>query len=901
MARSTIDERHFFDQNFPGSIAFANEPHLKTRDDSPMSSNYNDDHDGSPSPVGGAGQDEINFGDPRELMRTRSQEYDLEEDEEVLQLAARLAPAFEEAHDLFQVPSEFQKSSDDHKSTTKTEDGEENDMSLGLMGMAEDDDLKRELSDLETSEQLLRQELDQANFFSQFLLSPSGSTSYYEDSSMQEEEEESESHDLGPASEADIEQEDFDNPESNLELPPVDENGELSPKTTPAKQQSTVSENPTTPVTPRQTTTPASAKSSESTPGQQQTPLLVMGKTPVPYDLNDHKETLEIVIQNGWYMADLNRFALSKAMQSYRGDLPTIRDFCISCPENRLKTWYIGFTETSVEDKQLMPSLLPVRTSVIRIRPDVLCGAVMDAVMTSTSTLIDTEPEKIKEHSILRRQGGHLRLKVMAADDLEFLVDAQLCTQKSHQCERVLILRIFYASAKSAAAAAAKATQSSSPVKSVPPRRMNDDDAPEVCHHLMEACALVQRIEIQAANATSSSRRAIKFRPAQVESLTNRESMAQSFSKALAKQYKACPSVKEGTITLPALNSEDWQILKASSVWSEAVWEELDSRSLTYASLATTNFGSFPCLPTLDVHFCSQIRKYSRENMVINLLNYATQLEEYARDAEYACANVISLLKGAYQEYGIEPPPLPSAIPLTSYPLEYAAPQAVCPPWGLKVMEALETIQAWTGKNIPTTQFGEDLGDSILKESTQLSIRAVRLVYEAFQRQDDEEKNARLERKNHQVMDRLSFMKKHQQMSVELLDTCTADIAEAAADGMLSRTNVREVPLLRWGILANNSTGTCIVTARHLFFVTQNIPLLGSLGGSKVKTFNMKNDIDSFELIETTSSIFPSMIVIEKDGKEVFSFRPNVGAIRFKKFLDILQSIASENQSILSS
>lgn len=64
----------------------------------------------------------------------------------------------------------------------------------------------------------------------------------------------------------------------------------------------------------------------------------------------------------------------------------------------------------------------------------------------------------------------------------------------------------------------------------------------------------------------------------------------------------------------------------------------------------------------------------------MSLLKSASELEEYAREAEYACANMIQMLRPTFDAYEIEPPALPQPLPLTAYPLDFTSPQckSVC-------------------------------------------------------------------------------------------------------------------------------------------------------------------------------------------------------------------------------
>ena len=120
--------------------------------------------------------------------------------------------------------------------------------------------------------------------------------------------------------------------------------------------------------------------------------------------------------------------------------------------------------DNSSNDKQNNREPLPIRTCLIRIRPDVLCGAVMDAINTTIETL---------GGEMIKRQGGHLRAVIPGTSTSEedmkspykwspfsssykksgsekgsalppFVIDAQLVTRKkSRDAERILLLRSF--------------------------------------------------------------------------------------------------------------------------------------------------------------------------------------------------------------------------------------------------------------------------------------------------------------------------------------------------------------------------------------------------------------------------------------------------------------------------
>ena len=83
---------------------------------------------------------------------------------------------------------------------------------------------------------------------------------------------------------------------------------------------------------------------------------------------------------------------------------------------------------------------LPVRTIAIRVRPDVLCGAIMDAAHHAFEVL----PRNCTTH-IIKRQGGHLRGAVyLPQKQIAYVADIQLCTQKNDDLERRLLLRYYH-------------------------------------------------------------------------------------------------------------------------------------------------------------------------------------------------------------------------------------------------------------------------------------------------------------------------------------------------------------------------------------------------------------------------------------------------------------------------
>jgi hypothetical protein len=429
-------------------------------------------------------------------------------------------------------------------------------------------------------------------------------------------------------------------------------------------------------------------------------------------------------------------------------------------------------------------------------------------------------------------------------------------------------------------------------------------------------------------------------------------------SEHLLHNYRACPSVlkPDVTITLPALSPQDWPVIQAAWVWIQAVWDELETRELTYLSFLplpqlsmiqpsdmepgedTTpedlacsappvpRFGSFPALPTLDVQYCSQLRRFSRDDMIGQLLKAASVLEEYARQAEYQCANVIDLLRPTFAYYGVDTPSLPQPAPLSAYPLDYTPPQTQCPPWGMRVMEAMNQVTAMShlaaidaAEADPTTS--SPLAQSL--DSIAMAETAVQMVYDAFQQQDDEEHSARLARKNLQVMDRLANMQEHNRASIHALATASTDAAIASADEFFHKAEHaflglscnaagsgrttsgdrdsdqlirpwREIPLLKWTMGVGGSSGTCTITANQLLFTpAMIIPLLG-----RQSTWFHLADVE-FEIEQTQPTLLHPLstviqVVDKTTGVKVYSFKPSSAGPRLKSFLDIVQKESTD-------
>jgi hypothetical protein len=385
----------------------------------------------------------------------------------------------------------------------------------------------------------------------------------------------------------------------------------------------------------------------------------------------------------------------------------------------------------------------------------------------------------------------------------------------------------------------------------------------------------------------------------------SKAAMQHAIGTHLESNFKSCPSVREENkkatptirrLTLPSLSKRDWPMLDVSWTLTHHIVEELDTRDCSYNTLSLLPFGQFPSLPTLDVQYCSQLRRLSRENMITHLLKSAKELERYANLAEYNCAVCITLLGPMMKRFGVPELSLPTPKTLDEYPLEYTSPQTTCPPWGNFVMEALNIVAAKTPtRDIDVTE-------------------AVRLVYRAFVKQDDEEQGARLGRKNAQIMDRLANMQSHQRALIQNLrdSHVYSEVARKAASEFLKGCqqalnkgndgypNIleKEVPLLDVKIsLGASRSGRCYITSKYVLFVTSYIPLVGS---SSSMVFDLNKVGFEIEANPTATFMnpFPNTVNVKLNGSKesLFSFRPAMGPNRLQTFMTIVQGFARENK-----
>ena len=688
-------------------------------------------------------------------------------------------------------------------------------------------------------------------------------------------------------------------------------------------------------------------------------------KAPEAYTLQDHAEHLGLRTEKmgGWYYCDMSRF-LQPDTEAECQDL--VKDYALPIPFRKLKRLYSGIVYHHVQSikapKELstparmfaspppkplgssnatpvkvrpiqqsshstpdasgvtesLPSQapvhqeepLPVRTVAIRIRPDVLVGAVMDSIHHAFEVL----PRNCVSH-ILKRQGGHFRAAVyVTSKALAYVADAQLCTQKNDDLERRLVIRFYHIQddpeAMQELGQVLHQTKSMQDRKNPGSLSLLEAGSTSIAdEHMKQACSLIQRLmaaQQQGGAGKMEPKHQMSWLGLKGNAFATEDALKNAVGVHLESNYKPCPSVREENkkatptirkLTLPSLSEKDFPLMHISWELTSCVMEELDTRDCSYNTLATLAFGRFPALNSLDIHYCSQLRRLSRESMINNLLRSAKDLEDYAKGAEYSCAVCIALLQPMLSRYGMAPLDLPQAFKsLQEYPLNFTSPQAACPPWGQLVLEADNQIQAKT----PTGDIDPDT--------------AVKLVYDAFTKQDDDEQAARLGRKNAQIMDRLAILQSHQRALVQTLKDAYVVSEKAAKEATIFLKYARnavnegrpghpgsitpEVPLLTFTISHGaSSSGTCFVSASQMLFVSSYIPLVGSKRSTLFDLDQVRFQVDE-SVPPSLLNPFPNTVnvVLNNNNEILLRFRPAISPVRLGKLLAVIKAFTQPSE-----
>jgi hypothetical protein len=557
------------------------------------------------------------------------------------------------------------------------------------------------------------------------------------------------------------------------------------------------------------------------------------------YTLGDHEEYLHIQTEkNGCRYCDVSHYL---GVKSSIFTIPKlVKDYISPLSQDQLKQLYLGIVPSMNDSLDKEP--LPVRTLCFRIRPDIENGVVMDVVQS----VFEGNQNNIKS-IVLKRQGGHFQCAV-AHGPSPFFIDVQLCTTKSDNMERQLVLRIHHVQDHAEASVEVENIMTTE-------RKGTDEESRSfaINLHLKEASSLLQLI--------SSAQKHNAY--ADADGCSSPQPTPKETSLFLQENYQEEKSVKAGGTTeqaFPALSSEDFSILQSSLPHCLLLWKGLVLNCCAFHTLIDIHLGT-ACLDTL---YLAQIRQLSRETMLEELCMVKTEIDENAQQAEDEYSNFTELLESTFKIYTIE---FPEPIPPRVSPTEFHS--SMCPP-GFSIAAAMAVNDVVVDLANPAAAADD----------------AARKVYAAFSTLDDKEQCRYLKKTNKEMMARCTQIRGHYQ---ELLDQIEdpklpsvvaaakgfCDFARQASNhkGRVERFLTSDVPLLDF----KTSAGLCFITSTRLLLVGK---------GAFSKTFLFDLRAVEFE-VPSPGCV---RVVSDANGEVLHKFRSSMDANKVKMFLETLKS-----------
>jgi hypothetical protein len=556
------------------------------------------------------------------------------------------------------------------------------------------------------------------------------------------------------------------------------------------------------------------------------------------YTLGDHEEYLHILTEkNGCRYCDVSHYF---GVQSSIPKL--VKDYISPLSQDQLKQLYFGIVPSMNDSLEKEP--LPVRTLCLRIRPDIESGVVMNVVQS----VFEGYQSNIKS-IVLKRQGGHFQCAV-DHDSAPFFIDAQLCTTKSENKERQLVLRIHHVQdhAEALVEVGHLATE----------RKASDEESPSfaINIHLKEASSLLQLISAQKHNAHSYF---------DADDCASLQATPKETSLFLQDNYHEEKSVNAGGTSsehvFPALSSQDFSILQSSLPHCLLLWEGISHHhsNCAFHTLIDVHLGT--CLDTL---YLSQIRQLSRETMLERLRMVKTEVDENTQKAEEEYSNFTELLESTFKHYSIDfPETIPPRMSLTIFPPSKSPP-------GFSIAAAMASNGVVVDPGNPAAAADE----------------AARKVYAAFSALDDKEQRRYLRKINKEMITRGAEIIVHYQELIDQIEDLKLPSVVAAAKGFCSfarqavnhkgrveRFLTSKVPLLELKILS----GSCFITATCMLLVGE---------GLFPKTFLF--DLRAVEFVVPSPGCV--QVVSDASGEILHRFRSSMDASKVKMFLDTLKS-----------
>lgn len=535
-----------------------------------------------------------------------------------------------------------------------------------------------------------------------------------------------------------------------------------------------------------------------------------------------------------------------------------------------------GFAKTTTTSSSSASSIssnnfkdLPVRTLTMRLAPDSMTSAVMDAVH-------DACRDNYTTHQVLKRFQGHFQCLIVPEDESEvpFILDACVSTMKTGVLERQLLLRIYYAdSLQKPETKPTNAneleihsltsafnsnggffiTNSSNSAK----KKSSSQQKQRPTTHQQLRAQIMESLQNSFSNSntttTNGDRSTIDTSTAMMVPMNLQLRSASAFVQYVVQkqqqqqQHQQLPGMDNPLIwpspqpspkastshflanfqptlsvqdwngaatpahyKFPALNSQDWALLQSSWTLISGIWRQCMLHRCLFHTYELASSSIPPVV--LDLDYCSHIRQISRDTMMQDLTQSISQLQESLEAMEATYEGFTLVLQKALHGYRMAKHAVShSKMPTLAHPTSI-------PPIGYPQLAEM------VAKCVNLKDKTKD-GKEYPKTAAQVCDETVIKTYKTFGSQDDKESRQYLKDANATIMKRMVQLQEIQRSAIRALEldanTTTASRAFSAQArqatntlGRVDRVLLARVPLLDMELVGNN--GRCQITASNL-------------------------------------------------------------------------------------
>lgn len=622
---------------------------------------------------------------------------------------------------------------------------------------------------------------------------------------------------------------------------------------------------------------------------QQISPSSSLDYDPSGYSLGDHMEYLHMHphMANGASATD------ASSMCCYYSDVShllcdslipgLVKDYCVPLSDEEWEARSFGLdplssgstittsTTTSTSGSSSSSSTaspsfchLPIRTMTIRLAPDIMTSAIVDAIHDACRDTFVT-------HQVLKRFQGHFQCMLVPEDQNEvpFIFDTRVCTSRTGVLERHLLLRIYYADSLKTSNSSNTYDDSSSssnhsdhsytkPKKQPSPAQRRAQVLQSLQEsttmmvpmnlHLRSACAFLQYMGQQhQLQQKSSNNNNNVYHPSAILSphpspKTSTSFFLGNFQPTLSvQQWNAKTPLQ---YRFPCLNSQDWSLLQSTWTMVSSLWRNLAIHNCLFhtyrlvvpSTLPTASAGeSSPAAATaaapgaishvapvvLDMHYCSQIRQIARDTMLKDLESSLDSLQTSLENMEATYQGFTLVLQKALLGYQMaKHDKSHSKTPTLAKPTKI-------PPIGYLQLAEMVAKCVTVDSN---------------KTAAQICDETIIKTFKTFGSQDDKESRKYIKDANTTIMKRMVQLQEIQRDAIRALESHanTQTVSRAFSHqarmatntlGRVDRFLMARVPLLDMELVGN---GRCQITASNLLCWWERILTLGGNSGSGV-------------------------------------------------------------------